>query len=96
MATTAFNPTRHRAAAKRRSIAALILAQVLALAPWFSGSASLPALRAEALIGEFQGIALTSAFRWDSSWARSAVLSGASPTGSSRAASSWPRPSSRP
>ena len=61
MATTAFNPTRHHAAAKRRSIAALILAQVLALAPWFSGSAILPALRAEALIGEFLGIALTSA-----------------------------------
>lgn len=46
--------------AKRRSLAALIVAQVLALAPWFSTSAILPALRAETALGDFQGIALTS------------------------------------
>ncbi len=46
--------------AKGRSIAALILAQVLALAPWFSGSAVLPALQAEIVISDLQGVALTS------------------------------------
>lgn len=61
MATTAADTAALRHAfAKRRSIAALIVAQVLALAPWFSGSAILPALRAEMALGDFQGIALTS------------------------------------
>ena len=48
-------------AAKRRSIAALIIAQVLALAPWFSGSAVLPALRAEVAMSDLHATALTSA-----------------------------------
>jgi MFS family permease len=39
----------------------LIVAQVLALAPWFSGSAVLPALRAEVAMSDFQATALTSA-----------------------------------
>jgi MFS family permease len=47
--------------AKRRSIAALIAAQVLALAPWFSGSAVLPALRAEVAMSDLHATALTSA-----------------------------------
>ncbi len=47
--------------AKRRSIAALIAAQVLALAPWFSGSAVLPALRAEVVMSDLHATALTSA-----------------------------------
>jgi MFS family permease len=47
--------------AKRRSLAALIAAQVLALAPWFSGSAVLPALRAEVAMSDLHATALTSA-----------------------------------
>ncbi|AWK88997.1 MFS transporter [Azospirillum thermophilum] len=47
--------------AKRRSIAALALAQVLALSLWFSGTAVVPALRAEAGLTDFQAAAFTSA-----------------------------------
>ena len=47
--------------AKARAIAALAVAQVLALAPWFSGTAVVPALRAAGAIGEFQAAAFTSA-----------------------------------
>ena len=46
---------------KARSIAALVAAQVLALTLWFSGSAVVPALRAEAGFGDFQAAAFTSA-----------------------------------
>ncbi len=50
-----------RARSRRQVLAALIAAQVLALAPWFSGSAVLPALRAEVAMSDFHATALTSA-----------------------------------
>lgn len=46
---------------KRRSIAALALAQVLALSLWFSGTAVIPALRAEVGLSDFQAAVFTSA-----------------------------------
>lgn len=49
------------ASPRRRALAALVAAQVLALAPWFAGGAILPALRAEMAIGGFHATALTSA-----------------------------------
>jgi MFS family permease len=48
------------AATRRQALAALVLAQVLALAPWLAGSAVLPALRAEHLMSDFHATALTS------------------------------------
>jgi MFS family permease len=59
MATTL--ATAGGAATRRQALAALIAAQVLALAPWFSGSAVLPALRAEFAMTDFHATALTSA-----------------------------------
>lgn len=47
--------------AKRRSVSALIAAQVLALAPWFAGAAMLPGLTAEITLSDLQATALTSA-----------------------------------
>lgn len=61
MTTMTVSITAGRSLGKRRSMAALIAAQVLALAPWFSGSAVLPALRADVLMSDFQATALTSA-----------------------------------
>ncbi len=46
---------------KRRSIAALAVAQVLALSLWFSGTAVVPALRAEVGLSDFQAAVFTSA-----------------------------------
>lgn len=46
---------------KRRSLAALAVAEVLALSLWFSGTAVIPALRADAGLDDFQAAAFTSA-----------------------------------
>jgi MFS family permease len=46
---------------RQRALGAMVTAQVLALAPWFAGSAVLPALRAEVAMGDFHATALTSA-----------------------------------
>ncbi|HYG86022.1 MAG TPA: MFS transporter [Azospirillum sp.] len=47
--------------AKRRLVVALAVAQVLALSLWFSGTAVVPVLRAEAGLDDFQAAAFTSA-----------------------------------
>ncbi|HEY0833244.1 MAG TPA: MFS transporter, partial [Azospirillum sp.] len=61
MSHAAFGAPVSDSRAKRRSIAALVIAQVLALTLWFSGSAVVPALRAEADFSDFHAAAFTSA-----------------------------------
>lgn len=55
------SPAADRLPGKRRALALIILAQILALSVWFAGAAALPALLAETPIAGWRQAALTSA-----------------------------------